>query len=150
MASAILAGALIALLIAVSITDLRARVIPDVALAPAAALAIAVTAVSAPEALPERTGAAFGAGGFLLAAALMRPGGMGLGDAKLAAVLGLFLGRSVVAALLVALAAGAIWGLAATASRGGRLSEATIPFAPFLATGTAVALIAPDTVGGWN
>lgn len=150
MASAILAGALSVLLVAVTITDLRARVIPDLALAPAAALALGIAAASAPETLPERGGAATGAGGFLLAAALLRPGGMGLGDVKLAAVLGLFLGRAVVAALLVALAAGAIWGFAAVAIRGGRLSEATIPFAPFLATGAAVACIAPDTVGGWS
>jgi leader peptidase (prepilin peptidase)/N-methyltransferase len=150
MASAILAGGMTVLLLAVTITDLRARVIPDIALAPAAALALAVAAASTPETLAERAAAAGGAGGFLLAAALARPGGMGLGDVKLAAVLGLFLGRAVVAALLVALATGAIWGIAAVAIRGGRMSEETIPFAPFLATGAAVAWMAADNVDTWS
>ena len=146
----ILAGALLALLATVTVCDLRARVIPDWALVPAAAVAIAAALIAQPETLVERLGSGVGAGGFLLAAALIRPDGMGLGDVKLAAVLGLFLGRPVAGALLVALLAGTAWGFGLAVSRGVPASEATIPFAPFLATGAAVALIAPDTVGGWN
>jgi len=146
----ILAGALFALLATVTVSDLRARVIPDWALVPAAAVAIAIALIAQPETLAERLASAAGAGGFLLAAALIRPDGMGLGDVKLAAVLGLFLGRSVSAALIVALLAGALCGLGLAVARGVPVRGATIPFAPFLATGAAVALIAPDTVGGWN
>ena len=146
----ILAGALVALLATVTISDLRARVIPDWALVPAAAVAVAIAAHAEPETLAERLASAAGAGGFLLAAALVRPDGMGLGDVKLAAVLGLFLGRPVATALLVALLAGAAWGFGLAVSRGVPTGEVTIPFAPFLATGAAVTLIAADTVEWWN
>jgi leader peptidase (prepilin peptidase) / N-methyltransferase len=146
----ILAGALLALLATVTVWDLRARVIPDWALLPAAAVAIATVVVAQPETLAERLASATGAGGFLLAAALIRPEGMGLGDVKLAAVLGLFLGRPVATALVVALLAGALCGFALTAARGVPVREETIPFAPFLAIGAAATLIAADTVEWWN
>ncbi len=146
----ILAGALLALLLIVTVADLRDRVIPDWALGPGAAVSIAVTVLGQPEALTERLSSAAGAGGFLLGAALIRPDGMGLGDVKLAAVLGLFLGRAAAVALVLALLAGAGWGLARAIARGVPPREATIPFAPFLAIGGAVALIAPDTVEWWS
>jgi len=146
----ILAGALLALLATVTVSDLRARVIPDWALVPAAAVATATVAVAQPETLAERLASAAGACGFLLAAALIRPEGMGLGDVKLAAVLGLFLGPPVAAALVVALLAGALWGFAVAVARGVPARQATIPFAPFLAIGAAVVLIAPVTVEWWN
>lgn len=146
----ILAGALVALLATVTVSDLRARVIPDWALVPAASVVIAIAAVAHPETLAERLASAAGAGGFLLAAALIRPDGMGLGDVKLAAVLGLFLGPPVATALLVALLAGTAWGFCLAIARDVPTGEATIPFAPFLATGAAVTLIAADTVEWWN
>ncbi len=51
--------------------------------------------------MPEQLIAGAAAGGFLLLFALAYPRGMGMGDVKLAAVLGLFLGRSVGVALMV-------------------------------------------------
>ena len=150
MGTAILAGALLALLAVVTVTDLRTRLIPDLALLPAALIAIAAASAWEPHSLGERFAAASGAGAFLLAAAVARPDGMGLGDVKLTAVLGLFLGREVATALVVALALGAIWGAALIAVRGTEARQATIPFAPCLATGAAVAWVAADTVGGWS
>ena len=140
MAPAILAGALLVLLVAVTVTDLRRRVVPDRALVPAVVVALSVLAVAHPEGLPERLGAAAGAGGFLLAAALARPDGMGMGDVKLAAVLGLYLGPAVAPALLVALLAGACWGVTLILRHGPGARSRTIPFAPFLALGALVAL----------
>ena len=65
-----------------------------------------------PDALPEHLIAGVAAGGFLLVAALAYPAGMGMGDVKLAVVMGLFLGRDVGAAMLVALVAGSLVGVA--------------------------------------
>jgi leader peptidase (prepilin peptidase)/N-methyltransferase len=82
--------------------------------------------------------------------ALLRPDGLGLGDVKLAAVLGLFLGGRVALALAVALAAGAAAGAVIVARRGlaaGR--RATIPFAPCLALGALAALAAGAPAGAW-
>ena len=96
-----------------------------------------------PHQLPERLIAGAAAGGFLLAAVLAYPAGMGMGDVKLAAVMGLVLGRAVAPALLVALVAGTVVGVAVMARRGIRDGRKTaIPFGPFLALGSVVALFA--------
>ena len=150
MAGALLWGSFAVLLAAVTLSDLRTRLISDRALVAAAGLAMVTLASTAPEALPGRLAAAGGAGGFLLLAALARPGGMGLGDVKLAAVLGLYLGRAVAPALLIAFAAGALWGLAIIVARGWSARTRAIPFAPFLATGAAVARLAADNVDPWT
>jgi leader peptidase (prepilin peptidase)/N-methyltransferase len=60
---------------------------------------------------------------------------MGLGDVKLAAVLGLYLGRGVIAALLVAFVSGSLIGLVLIARNGWAARSRTIPFAPFLSLG---------------
>ena len=138
MADAALAASLALVLAVSTVTDLRERLILDAVLAPAALVALAVTITAEPGALAPRLGAAAGAGGFLLAAALARPGGMGLGDVKLAAVMGLHLGAGVAPALLVGLASGAAAGSAAALARGRPPSGATIPLAPHLALGTAL------------
>lgn len=138
------------LLVVVTITDLRTRQIPDLALAPASAVAVAVLAVVEPEALPERAAWSAASGGFLLGAALLRPDGMGLGDVKLAAVLGLYLGRAVAPALLIAFAAGALWGAGLLIRRGWEARAEAIPFAPFLAIGAAVAWMGADNLDWWS
>lgn len=138
---------LVALLVPVALIDLEHRIIPNRLLAPAAVLALALTAALQPELLPERLIAAAAAGGLLLAAALAYPGGMGMGDVKLAAVLGLFLGRSVAVALAVALVAGTVAGAAIMARKGTREGRKTaIPFGPFLALGGIVGLLAGPAI----
>src|SRR3982750_1672515 len=109
-----------------------------------AALALAVAAGGAD---PVLLAAGTGAFAFLGLAALLRPDGMGMGDAKLAGVMGLALGPPVALALLVALGAGTLYGALAGAR--------TMPFAPFLAMGAVGALVgsglhdhAPDHRGG--
>jgi leader peptidase (prepilin peptidase)/N-methyltransferase len=72
---------------------------------------------------------------------------MGIGDVKLAAVLGLFLGRAVGAALLVALVAGVLVGVAIIARKGAAEGRKTaVAFGPFLALGGAVALLAGNAL----
>ena len=140
MAAALADACLLPLLLAVTVSDLRARLVPDRALAIATVIILLLAAALDPASLPERGVAALGAGGFLLAAALIRPGAMGLGDVKLAAVLGLYLGREVAAALLIAFVSGSLVGLALVAHHGWAARSQTIPFAPFLSLGALVVL----------
>jgi leader peptidase (prepilin peptidase)/N-methyltransferase len=136
-------------LLAITLTDLDRRVIPNKVLLAAAAAGVAIVAVGDPGSLPERALAAAAAGGGLFLVALAYPQGMGLGDVKLAAVMGLFLGRNVAPALLVALLAGSMVGLGLIARHGAEARKRAIPFGPFLALGGVVALLAGNQLVDW-
>ncbi len=136
-------------LLAVTITDLERRIIPNKILVVAAVLGAAIAAVSDPGSLPERAAAAALAGGALFLVAFAYPRGMGLGDVKLAATMGLFLGRNVAPAILVALLAGSLVGLAMIAREGAAARKRAIPFGPFLALGGVVGLLAGDQLVDW-
>ena len=140
MTAVLLDASLFLLLGVVTVSDLRTRLVPDVPLAVGLLLAVGVVTVSAPEQLPERLAAGAGAGGFLLAAALIRPNGMGFGDVKLAAVLGVYLGFAVLEAMVVAFATGSLLGLALIARHGWSARARTIAFAPCLALGALASL----------
>jgi leader peptidase (prepilin peptidase)/N-methyltransferase len=139
----------VTVLTAVTLTDLELRVIPNKILVVAAILAVAIAAAGDPGSLPERAIAAAAAGGLLFAAALAYPRGMGLGDVKLAATMGLFLGRDVAPAILVALLAGSLVGLAMIARDGAGARKRAIPFGPFLALGGVVGLLFGDEIVDW-
>lgn len=136
-------------LLAVTLTDLEQRIIPNRILIVAALLGAAIAAVADPGSLPERAAAAAVAGGALFLVALAYPRGMGLGDVKLAATMGLFLGRNVAPAILVALLAGSLVGLAMIAREGAAARKRAIPFGPFLALGGLVGLLAGDQLVDW-
>ena len=140
MAAAVLNASLVLLLGVVTVSDLRTRLVPDGPLAVCLALALGISALTDPAGLPERLAAGAGAAGLLLAAALIRPDGMGLGDVKLVGVIGIYLGDAVIEAMLVAVAAGSIVGLALIARHGWAARSRTIPFAPCLALGALVAI----------
>ncbi|HEX4805034.1 MAG TPA: prepilin peptidase [Conexibacter sp.] len=141
---------LIALLVPIALIDLDHRIIPNRLTALGAVAALAIGAATRPAGVPEQLIAGVAAGGFLLLAALARPGGMGMGDVKLAGMLGLFLGRDVAVALLVALVAGTVVGIAVMARRGvGEGRKTAIPFGPFLALGGVVALLAGPAIVHW-
>jgi leader peptidase (prepilin peptidase)/N-methyltransferase len=132
-----------AALVAITRIDLEHRIIPNRILAPLAVAALVLTAVFDPHQLPERLIAAAAAGGVLFAVVLAYPAGMGMGDAKLLAVMGLVLGRSVAPALLVALIAGTLVGVVVMTKRGvAKGRRTTIPFGPFLALGGLVGVFA--------
>lgn len=142
--------ALVALLVPVGLIDLDHRIIPNRLLLPATIVAVGLTAAFEPHALVERLIAGTAAGGFLLLAALAYPSGMGMGDVKLAAVMGLFLGRYVGVAMLVALIAGTLVGAVIVARKGVAAGRKTaVPFGPFLALGGLVALFAGPPIVGW-
>ncbi len=127
--------ALMPLLVAATLIDLERRVIPNRLTLAGALAALTLLALTAPGALAEHAVAGAGAGGFLLAAHLIKPDGMGMGDVKLAGVLGLFLGRAVVEALLVALLAGSLAALVIGLRQG---RGASFAFGPYLALGGVV------------
>jgi leader peptidase (prepilin peptidase)/N-methyltransferase len=131
----------VTMLVAVTLTDLEQRIIPNKILLVAAVLGAVIAAVGDPGSLPERAIAAVGAGGLFFLAALAYPKGMGLGDVKLAAAMGLFLGRDVAPAILVALLTGSLVGLALIARDGAAARKRAIPFGPFLAFGGVVGLL---------
>jgi leader peptidase (prepilin peptidase)/N-methyltransferase len=134
---------LILLLVPAALIDLEHRIIPNRITLLGAVLALAIGLALDPAGEPERLIAGLAAGGFLLLAALAYPGGMGMGDVKLVAVMGLFLGRSVAPAILIALFTGVLLGVAVIARKGTREGRKTaIPFGPFLALGGLVAVFA--------
>ena len=143
MADALLHASLVALALVVTVTDLRSRLIPDLPLLIALTAAISVCVVDDSGSIAGRLLAGAAAAGFLLAAALVIPDGMGLGDVKLAAVLGVYLGARVIEAMLVAFAAGALAGAILLVRHGWEARRRTIAFGPFLALGALVA-IAPQ------
>jgi leader peptidase (prepilin peptidase)/N-methyltransferase len=138
------------LLVPVTLIDLDHRIIPNKLMLVGTVVSIAILLGTDPDSLTEHLIAAGAAGGFLLIAALAYPAGMGMGDVKLAGVMGLFLGRSVGPAMLVALVAGSVVGAAIIARKGATEGRKTaIPFGPYLAFGGIVGLFAGDPIVEW-
>jgi leader peptidase (prepilin peptidase) / N-methyltransferase len=147
---ALLGIVLVLLLVPITLIDLDFHLIPNVLTGLGALAAVALVIVLEPHALPEHLLAGAAAGGFLLAAWIVHPAGMGMGDVKLAAVLGLFLGRAVGPAMFAALIAGSVVGAAIVARKGmaeGRKSG--LPFGPWLAFGGLLGLLAGDAAVSW-
>ncbi len=132
------------MLAAITLTDLEQRIIPNKILLAGAILCIAIAAPTDPASLPERAIAAAAAGGVFFLVVLAYPKGMGLGDVKLAATMGLFLGRAVAPSILVGLLAGSLVGLALIARHGSQARKMAVPFGPFLALGGVVGMLAGD------
>jgi leader peptidase (prepilin peptidase) / N-methyltransferase len=142
--------AFVLLLVPVTVIDIDFRIIPNKLMIAGTIAALAILAVTRPGDMPEHLIAAVAAGGFLLIAAVAYPAGMGMGDVKLAFVMGLFLGRDVGVALLAGLLAGSIVGMAIMAIKGVAAGRKTaIPFGPFLALGGLVGLLAGEPVVDW-
>jgi leader peptidase (prepilin peptidase)/N-methyltransferase len=133
-----------AALVVVTATDLSHRIVPNRVVLPAAVVVLALMTLAQPS--PQWAIAAAGASAFLLAAALAYPAGMGMGDVKLALLMGAALGRSVTVALLLAMVAALVPSVVLLARHGGKARKMAIPFAPFLALGSVVALFAGDAL----
>jgi leader peptidase (prepilin peptidase) / N-methyltransferase len=138
---------LILIVVPAALIDLEYRIIPNRLTALGAVLALVIGLALDPASEPERLIAAAAGGGFLLIAALAYPGGMGMGDVKLAGVMGLFLGRAVAPAILVALIAGVLVGAVIIAQKGASEGRKTaVPFGPFLAFGALVGVFAGQDI----
>jgi leader peptidase (prepilin peptidase)/N-methyltransferase len=137
-AEAAIAAFFCAVLVAVSAIDLEHRIIPNRIVLPATA--VVLVANTARDLSPEWAIAALAGSGFLLAAALVYPAGMGMGDVKLALLMGAALGRTVSAALMVGMLAAMVPSLVLFARHGSKARKMGIAFGPFLAIGSVVAL----------
>jgi leader peptidase (prepilin peptidase)/N-methyltransferase len=137
---ALAAAALCAALLTVSATDLERRVVPNAVVLPAAAVVLALQLARDPGV--EWPVAGLGAALFLLLAALAYPRGMGMGDVKLALLLGVGVGWAVPIALFAGMVLALVPSAVLFARHGARARKLAIPFAPFLALGGLVALFA--------
>ena len=125
-------------LVAISAVDIAHRIVPDRIVLPATAIVLVAQTVREPSV--EWILAAFGASLFLFLAVLAYPAGMGMGDVKLALLMGAALGKLVSVALMFAMVAALVPGLYLLARHGKAARKMGIPFAPFLALGSIVAL----------
>lgn len=136
----LLAAFFVCVLVVVSVIDIERRIIPNRIVIPATVVVLCAQIALAPDRAPEWAAASIGAALFLLLPLLVYPAGMGLGDVKLALLLGAGLGRAIVPAFAVGFTAAALVGLAFIARHGLAARKTTIPFGPFLAGGAIVAL----------
>jgi len=139
-AEAAVAAFFCAALVAISATDLEHRIIPNRIVVPAAAVVLVAQTLVHPS--PEWAIGAFGACAFLLVAAIAYPAGMGMGDVKLALLMGAMLGRTVSVALMLGMFAAMLPAVFLLARHGTKARKMGIPFGPFLALGSVVALFA--------
>jgi leader peptidase (prepilin peptidase)/N-methyltransferase len=138
------------LLIPITLIDLEFTIIPNSLTLIGAVAAIALTAAFDSGHLVAHLIAGAAAGGFFLIAAIVYPAGMGMGDVKLAGVMGLVLGRAVIPAIFAALLLGTIVGAGVMARYGVREGRKKgIPFGPWLAAGSLVGLFAGDAIVDW-
>jgi leader peptidase (prepilin peptidase)/N-methyltransferase len=143
-AEAAVASFFCAALVTVSVVDLERRIIPNRIVLPAAAVVLSAQTLLFPS--PEWALAAFGASLFLFLAALAYPAGMGMGDVKLALLLGAMLGRTVPVAMMIAMIAALVPSIVLIVRHGSAARKMGIPFGPFLAFGGIVGLLAGDWI----
>ena len=127
-------------LVAISAVDLEHRIVPDRIVLPATVLVLVAQTLRTPSL--EWILCALGASLFLFLAVLAYPAGMGMGDVKLALLMGAALGKTVSVALMLGMVAALVPGLYLLARHGQAARKMAIPFAPFLALGSIVALFA--------
>jgi leader peptidase (prepilin peptidase)/N-methyltransferase len=125
-------------LVAISATDIEHRIIPNRIVLPAAAIVLVANTLLHPSVAWLAAG--LGAALFLLVAALAYPGGMGMGDVKLALLLGVALGPAVVVAMMVGMISALVPSVVLFARHGSAARKMRIPFGPFLALGSVIAL----------
>jgi len=143
-AEAAVASAFCAALVAVSAIDIAHRIVPNRIVVPGAGLILAAQTAIHPS--PQWALGAFGASGFLFAAALLYPAGMGMGDVKLALMLGAMLGRTTPVGMLIGMFAALVPSVVLLARHGSAARKMGLPFAPYLAFGAVVALFAGHAI----
>jgi len=141
---AAIAGFFCCVLVAISAIDIAYRIVPNKIVLPSALIVLVAQTIREPS--PEWILAAFGAALFLFLAALVYPAGMGMGDVKLALLMGAALGKVVPVALMVGMVAAVVPSVYLLVRHGRSARKMGIPFAPFLALGSIVALFAGDAL----
>jgi leader peptidase (prepilin peptidase)/N-methyltransferase len=143
-ADAAVAALFCATLVVVSVIDVEHRIVPNRLILPATVVVLVAQTALHPSV--EWLLAAFGAATFLFVAMLAYPNGMGMGDVKLALLLGAMLGHTVPVALLIGVLAALVPAAVLLVRHGSSARKVGIPFAPFLALGGVVALFAGEAL----
>jgi leader peptidase (prepilin peptidase)/N-methyltransferase len=130
--------------VVVTATDIERRIVPNTVVLPAAAAVLAVDTAWHPS--PVWAIGAVGLAGFLLLAALAYPGGMGMGDVKLALLIGALLGPTTPVGFMLALLLALVPTVFLIARHGRGARRLAIPFAPFLCAGAVIALFAGHAI----
>jgi leader peptidase (prepilin peptidase)/N-methyltransferase len=131
-----------AVLVVLSAIDIDRHLLPNRIVLPSAAVALAAHIAIAPGQSLEWTLGAVGASAALGLPLLVAPNGMGLGDVKLALLLGAWLGQAVIPALFLAFVASLPLSLYLLARHGSAARKHAFPFGPFLALGAIVVAFA--------
>ena len=141
----------VALLIALAAIDLDHRILPNKIVYPMAAYGVIATLLVDRGDLAENLIAGAGAFAFLLLAVIAYPRGMGMGDVKLAGAMGLYLGLSIIPALLAAFLSGSVVGVVIRAREGAAGRKKAVPFGVFLALGGIVGVLAgPELIDAYR
>jgi leader peptidase (prepilin peptidase)/N-methyltransferase len=145
---------LTALIVPASAIDLNHRIIPNAINFPGAFVVFAVASVAQPGRILEFVLGGLGCFLFLGVAWAISPKGMGLGDVKMALMIGLGTGRYAFVAMFAGFLASTALAVYVLTRRGSEGRKTTFPFGPFLAFGTVVALIwgpaiSPYLLGGY-
>jgi leader peptidase (prepilin peptidase)/N-methyltransferase len=135
------AAAAAGVLVWVGAIDLETRLLPNRIVLPATGIVLAASLFLGPGGFAEHAVAAIAAGGFMFVAAAIRPGDLGMGDVKLALLLGALLGRSVTTALAVGFALLLVPAVYQVARHGRAGLRRHIPLGPFLAAGAVATLL---------
>jgi leader peptidase (prepilin peptidase)/N-methyltransferase len=143
-AEAFVAAFFVACMVVLSAIDVEHRILPDRIVLPAAAIVLVAQIVLYPDRALEFILAGLALSLFLFVALLIHPRGMGMGDVKLALLMGFMLGREVAVAMMVALLSALLVSVVMFARQGMQARKQAIPFGPFLAFGSIVALFAGE------
>ncbi len=135
-----------AALVVLSAIDAERRILPDLIVLPSWVLVFAAQIALYPGRTLEWVAGSLGASLFLFLALVAYPRGMGMGDVKLALLLGAMLGKAVSVGLMVGMLAAVVFSTVLFAQHGLAARKMAIPFGPFLAFGALVALFAGDAV----
>jgi leader peptidase (prepilin peptidase)/N-methyltransferase len=131
----------IAVLAVLSWRDVKARVIPNKIVLPAWAIVLTAQIALHPDHWVEWVVASAAAVGVFIVPALVLPDGLGMGDAKLAGLIGAALGYSVLNGLLVGTFLAGLFAAAMLLRYGSAARRATFPYGPFLAAGAVAVLL---------
>jgi leader peptidase (prepilin peptidase)/N-methyltransferase len=145
--SALIASFAAAVLVVVAATDLERRIIPNRIVLPATAILLVARIAVSPGRTLEWTAAAVLAAVVLLLPRLRNPAAMGMGDVKLALLIGVALGWSVFLALAIGFACIVPVAVFLIARRGLAARTTPIPLGPFLALGALFVLFTPYLTG---
>jgi leader peptidase (prepilin peptidase)/N-methyltransferase len=140
-------------MIVLFVIDLQHRILPNVITVSGIVVGLALSVVLPPGLVSSLIGAAVG-GGVLwgIGEAYYRwrgVDGLGMGDVKMLAMIGAFLGwQQMLVTLILASFSGSLAGVAVLATRRGGM-QAALPFGTFLAVGALVAAVGGDAILDW-